>query len=119
MLFEVVRTSIRGDELPHPRCKMISLTRVEKFKHKSAAEFDNELWGTPTPQWLKVGTNHRYDKDGCIMRDNGTRETWGIEINSLEKLLDFWHSTEEEIVLRVSWIDETTPCLEIYDDYRE
>ena len=24
----------------------------------------------------------------------------------------------EEIVLRKSWIDNRTPCLEIYDDYR-
>ena len=41
------------------------------------------------------------------------------EINSLEELMDFMDEVNESIVLRESWIDSKTPCLEIYDDYRE
>ena len=46
-------------------------------------------------------------------------EAWGIEIGSLEGLMDFAKTVGEELVLRTSWIDYKTPCIEIYDDYRE
>ena len=52
-----------------------------------------------------------------IHRDE--KDTYGIEINSLEELMDFFNKVNEEIVLRKSWIDNKTPCLEIYDTYRE
>ena len=56
-------------------------------------------------------------------RENGEENdvvVYGVEkINSLEELMDFFNKVNEEIVLRKSWIDNRTPCLEIYDDYRE
>lgn len=42
-----------------------------------------------------------------------------MEINSLEELLNFINENGEEIIISKSYIDYRTPCLEIYDDYRE
>lgn len=44
---------------------------------------------------------------------------YGIEINSLEELIKFYNNVKSEVVIRSSWTDNSTPCLEIYDDYRE
>ena len=70
-------------------------------------------------KWLKVGSNHRVDNRGFITRDREEQDTYGIEINSLEELMNFFNEVNEEIVLQKSYIDKKTPCLEIYDSYRE
>ncbi|MCH5210432.1 MAG: hypothetical protein J1F01_05645 [Oscillospiraceae bacterium] len=103
---------------PHPQCNKITLVNVEKCLFKSPDDYDRERrqWGKDTTPWLETGTNHRYDENGYIMRDNGTKETWGIEINSLEELLEFCRSVDEKITLRTSDIDKKTPWLEIYDN---
>lgn len=49
----------------------------------------------------------------------GTKEAWGIEINSIEELMKFKEIVGEEIVIRTSEQDNKTPLIEIYDDYRE
>lgn len=43
----------------------------------------------------------------------------GIKISSLKELMDFKKAVDEELVLTTSGIDKKTPCIEIYDDYRE
>lgn len=46
--------------------------------------------------------------------------TWGIEINSLEELMELVeNSKDKRIVLFSSDEEEATPSIEIYDDYRE
>ncbi|MCH5210421.1 MAG: hypothetical protein J1F01_05590 [Oscillospiraceae bacterium] len=126
MLFEVTRTSRNYDyEIPHPKCKKITRVYTQVRNFTSPEEYDNwcreNRWLIRKNEfpWLEFGTNHRYNENGCIMRDNGTSDTWGIEINSLEELLDFQRSVGESIILQISDIDKKTPCLEIYDDYRE
>ena len=118
ILFEVRRTSYWNDECPYEKCIPIKLTRVETRTLKTPEEFDAKF-SKVEGKWLEVGSNHRVDKQGFITRDREERDTYGIEINSLEELMDFMDEVNESIVLRESWIDSKTPCLEIYDDYRE
>ena len=117
ILFEVRRTSYWNDECPYEKCIPIKLTRVETRTLKMPEEFDTNF-SKSEGKWLEVGTNHRVDKQGFITRDR-EEDTYGIEINSLEELMDFFNEVKEEIVLQKSWIDKETPCLEIYDTYRE
>ena len=118
IIFEVRRTSGLADECPYEKCIQIKLTRVETRTLKTPEEFDAKF-SKREGKWLEVGSNHRVDKQGFITRDREEEDTYGIEINSLEELMDFFNKVNEEIVLQKSWIDNKTPCLEIYDDYRE
>ena len=118
ILFEVRRTSYWNDECPYEKCIPIKLTRVETRTLKTPEEFDAKF-SKREGKWLEVGSNHRVDKQGFITRDREEEDAYGIEINSLEELMDFFNEVKEEIVLQKSWIDKETPCLEIYDTYRE
>lgn len=118
MLFEVTRTSCWNNERPCEKCSPIKLTRVETRTLKTPEEFDAKFSKTEG-RWLEVGSNHRVDKQGFITRDREEQDTYGIELNSLEELMNFLNEINEEIVLQKSYIDKKTPCLEIYDDYRE
>lgn len=118
MIFQVVRTSNWGDGKPFEDCIPIKLTRVETRTLHTPEEFDNKF-GTREGKWIENGTNHRVDARGYITRDRELVDEWGIEINSLEELIKFQEAVGEELVLRASWIDNKTPCIEIYDDYRE
>ena len=118
ILFEVRRTSGLADRSPYEKCIPIKLTRVETRTLKTPEEFDAKF-SKREGKWLEVGSNHRVDKQGFITRDREEEDTYGIEINSLEELMNFMDEVDEEIVLQKSWIDKETPCLEIYDDYRE
>ena len=115
MLFEVRRTSSLTDECPYEKCIPIKLIRVETRTLKTPEEFDAKF-SKNEGKWLEVGSNHRVDEEGFITRDT-EEDTYGIEINSLEELMDFFNEVKEKIVLRKSYIDDKTPCLEIYDDY--
>lgn len=117
MLFEVTRTSCGfGDKCPYEKCIPIKLTMVETAPLATPEEFDAK-YGREG-KWLEVGKNHRINERGFIARDV-EKDTYGIEINSLEELMDFFADVNKDIVLQKSWIDDKTPCLEIYDDYRE
>ena len=118
MIFQVVRTSNRDDKKPFKDCIPIKLTRVETRTLRTPEEFDNKF-GDREGKWLNRGTNHRVDARGYITRDRGFQDAWGIEINSIEELIDFQEAVGEGLVLNTSWIDNKTPCIEIYDDYRE
>lgn len=118
ILFEVARTSCWTDKCPYEKCIPIKLTRVETRTLRTPEEFD-ERFSKSEGKWLEVGSNHRVNKQGFITRDREERDTYGIEINSLEELMNFMDEVNEFIVLRESWTDGKTPCLEIYDDYRE
>ena len=118
MIFQVVRTSQRNDEKPFKDCIPIKLISVETRTLHTPEEFDKKFGGREG-KWLNRGTNHRVDASGYITRDRGFEDAWGIEINSIEELIDFQEAVGEELVLGTSMIDHNTPCIEIYDDYRE
>ena len=118
MIFQVTRTSGWDDKKPWDSCIPIQLARVETRTFRTPEEFDMKF-GKREGKWLENGTNHRFDARGYITRDRELVDKWGIEINSLEELMDFQEAVGEELVLRTSWIDNKTPCIAIYDDYRE
>ena len=117
MIFQVTRTSV-WEEKPWDNCIPIQLTRVETRTLHTPEEFDMRF-GKREGKWLEKGTNHRINARGYITRDMELVDKWGIEINSLEELMDFQEAVGAELVLNTSWIDNETPCIEIYDDYRE
>ena len=117
MIFQVVRTS-DSDKKPWDNCIPIRLVRVETRTLRTPEEFDMKF-GMKEGKWIEKGTNHRVDARGYITRDRELVDEWGIEINSLEELMKFQEAVGEALVLRTSYIDNKTPCIEIYDDYRE
>lgn len=119
MLFEVIRTSYPywENKCPHEKCYPIKLTRVETAPFTTPEEYD-QRYSRTRGMWLKIGKNHRVNERGFITRDVEL-DTYGIELNSLEELMDLFADVNENIVLQKSWFDNKTPCLEIYDDYRE
>lgn len=116
MLFEVVRTSIWDKQKPYEKCIQIKLKRVEKY-YISVEEFIKR-YSDKGDKWFNRGKNHRI-KNGCILRDFEDVQSWGIKINTLEELMKFKKEVDTELVITKSIIDEETPCIEIYDDYRE
>lgn len=120
MIFQLCRTSdrINGYKKPLDNCIPMQLVRPETRNCRTPEEFDARF-SKREGKWLENGTNHRVDARGYITRDIGLVDIWSIEINSLEELMDFKKAVGEELVLTTSWIDNKTPCIEIYDDYRE
>lgn len=118
MIFEVIRTSdISGKKIPYEKCIRIKLKLVDRRNFLTPELYDR-CKASNCKKWFDEGENHRIE-DGCILRDIGEKETWGMEINALEELLNFINETGEEVIISKSYIDYRTPCLEIYDDYRE
>lgn len=119
MIFQVTRTSNNwSEEKPFDTCIPIKLINVQTRTFRTPEEFDNKF-GDREGKWLDRGTNHRIDARGYITRDMGLEDVWGIEINSLEELMKFQETVGKELVIQTSWVDNKTPCIEIYDDYRE
>lgn len=116
MIFMVKRTSNWDmSQQPCENTFPMKLTRVDKRVFKSEEEYNNRF----PDKWTDTGTNHRILEDGCIARDVGEEDCWGIEINTLEELIKFYEDVGEELVLGKTWLDRKTLYLEIYDDYRE
>ena len=84
----------------------------------SAEEFDKRH-GKTQGAWLSIGTNHRFNNKGYITRDLGEIDSWGMEINTLEELMEFKNRVGEELVIGRSFSNPEFPMIEIYDDYRE
>lgn len=117
MLFQVTRVSMWNNDKPYDKCIPIKLARTEVKKFKSFEAYDNA--SGVQGKWLSVGKNHRVTEEGYIARDFEFEGLWGVELNSLEDLLNFKEEVGEDIILSTSVTDDKTPCLEIYDDYRE
>lgn len=49
----------------------------------------------------------------------GTLDRWGIEINSLEELINLMEEINEPLIVSHAFGSEDMLCIEIYDDYRE
>ena len=118
MIFQVIRTSNWDDKKLWDNCIPIQLVRVKTRTFRTPEEFDKKFSGCEG-KWIENGTNHRVDARGYITRDRELVNEWGIEINSLEELMKFQEAVREELILGTSRIDNKTPCIEIYDDYRE
>lgn len=117
MLFQVTRVSTWNNEKPYDKCIPIELTRTEVKNFKSFEAYDKA--SGVQGKWLSVGKNHRVTEEGYIARDFEFDGLWGIELNSLEDLLNFKEEVGEDIILSTSVTDNKTPCLIIYDDYIE
>lgn len=117
MLFQVTRVSTWNNEKPYDKCIPIKLNRTEVKNFKSFEAYDNA--SGVQGKWLSVGKNHRVTEEGYIARDFEFEGLWGVELNSLEDLLNFKEKVGEDIILSTSVTDNKTPCLIIYDDYIE
>lgn len=117
MIFQVTRTSMWEEEKPYEKCIPITLIHVDQRTFKTPEEYDKRL-GKMDGGWFSRGSNHRITEKG-IARDIGSYPAWGLEINSLEELMNLKDEIGEELILRISYIDYKTPMIEIYDDYRE
>lgn len=120
MIFEVTRTSNNYNlkrNIPHEKCILIKLKLVDKHKFLTPELYDKNK-PSNCKKWFDDGTNHRTEDD-CIVRDLEEKEVWGIEINSLEELLEFVNEVDHEVIISRSLVDCKTPSLEIYDDWRE
>lgn len=91
------------------------ITRVDVRSISDPSEFD---YPRLREEWYKAGTNHRVI-NGKIARDLGIEKVWVVNINTLEELMNFKDECGEDIIITASYIDHTTPEIEIYDSYRE
>lgn len=118
MKFIVSRTSIwNEEESPCEEARRDSVPYVESYNFKTPEEFDKSSVMRREGSWLSVGTNHRLNKKGHITRDNGIRDVWSIEINSIEELIEFVNKYGE-IVVQDDFCSDYKE-IEIYDDWRE
>lgn len=117
MKFIIRRASIWGDESPCEESKRDTIIRVDKRTFRSPEEFD-EICGEKEGKWFSVGTNHRIDENGCIVRDCGTIDVFSMEINSLEELMKFCEKYGDVIIGNYYFNDDYKEIL-IYDTYIE
>lgn len=118
MKFIVRRTSLWDDEKPPcEEAKRDSIVRVEIRTFLSPKEFD-ERCAKREGKWLSVGTNHRANEKGWIVRDNGMIDVWSVEFNTLDELMEFYDKYGNIVIKNCMW-NETYKEIEIYDDYRE
>jgi hypothetical protein len=66
--------------------------------------------------WEARGTNHTENKSMCYREME--RECWYIEIATLDDLMKFTKKYGD-VIVGDAWMATKTPCIEIYDGYRE
>lgn len=115
MLFEIVRTSVWDDSKPYEKCFPIKLKHINICNFKSYEEY----YKSTGRNWEDNGTNHHINEQGLIQREFEPIDSWGIRLDTLEDLLNFQKEVGENIIISTSYKDHKTPCIEIYDDYRE
>lgn len=118
MEFLVSRTSICRDEVRPCKgsVKKDNLTYMDWRTVKTLEECKTNRY---MRDFLEDGINHR-EENGMIVRELPNRTKWTIEINSLEKLLDFVNKNAGQIVInKRNDIKEYEYEIEIYDGYRE
>ncbi len=118
MKFIVRRASVwNDDESPCEEAKRDSIVRVETRTFHSPEEFD-EKFANREGKWLSVGANHRVDENGWITRDNGMTNVWSVEINTLDKLIEFCDKYGD-VVIGDCLRNRAYKDILIYDDYIE
>lgn len=116
MNFVITRTAEHGDIKP---CKEAFKSKIKYWHTRTCNEKEfNDKFSDREGLWKSKGKNHKVTKDGYITRQEEDRETWMVEINSLEELLKF-QKKYGELVLSHSYLDDKTNSIEIYNDYRE
>ena len=118
MKFIVRRVSEWNDEVsPCEEAKRDSIVRVETRTCLSPEEFD-ERFAKREGKWLSVGTNHRVNEKGWIVRDYGLIDVWSVEINTFEELMNFCDKYGDIVIGQYMWNNAYKEIL-IYDDYIE
>lgn len=116
--FEVKRTSDR-DAKPCDEAVPGTVQRWDYRTFKSPEEHDARL----KPKWHERGTEHQLvcgPRGGVqgIKRRLEDEDAWFVEFDGLDALLAFFEKYGD-LVITTSWADKESPCIEIYDDYRE
>lgn len=115
MVFIVTRTS--GDK---PKCAGLieaTIPNVESLRVPTEFKPDTQ---SKIDRFYAEGENHRVSRDGfTLLRDNGTKKAYTIEIQTIEQLVDFIHENGDSVVIEPYWQDGEYMKIEIYDDYRE
>ena len=118
MKFTVRRASLWDDKKsPCSEAKRDSIVCVETRTFLSPEEFD-ERFAKKEGKWLSVGTNHRTNENGWIIRDNGMVDVWSIEINTFEELINFCNKYGS-ILIENEQFNQSYKKILIYDDYIE
>lgn len=118
MRFRVERTSEWGDldedGDAKPPCEGVTIGEYVDYDIRTCKSID-EFNAHVKEDWLSRGENHGHTEEGLIKREF-RRKCWVLEIANIAELLEFSkkHGT---LVVEVGGGD--TPCLEIYDSYRE
>jgi hypothetical protein len=115
MRFEVSRTSIWQEEKPCPEARRVKGVRIDLRTADDPSKIP-AYEGKSTAWWYGKGRNHRVE-NGYIQRDFPTKY-WVVDFETLEELMAFYKKYCP-LILHPSFDDESMPCLEIYDDYRE
>jgi len=112
MLFEIYRSSDIGSRKKTP-CKTAFKTSIPNWHIRTVSEeiYNQKFAKFENGPWKEYGTNHQITPEGYIKRQEGTREIWAVNIESLDDLLKLI-DTEGSIIL-------SPDTIEIYDDYRE
>lgn len=118
MKFIVSRTSQWDDEIaPCEEAKRDSIVYVETRACLSPEEFDKRF-AKQEGKWFSVGTNHRVNERGWLVRDKGTIDVWSVEFNTLDELVEFCDKHGDIVIENCRW-NKAYKEIEIYDDYRE
>lgn len=115
MLFQITRTSLWSEEKPYKNCVPIEITQVDIRTLYSFEDYEKRF----RESFMDDGTNHRILENGYIARDVGVNSSWGLEISTLEELMEFKDEVGEDLIIRSSHVDDETPCIEIYNTSRE
>lgn len=118
MKFIVSRASAWDNEYgPCEESKKEKIVYVDTRTFHTPEEYDYKI-RDPRGKWFSVGTNHRVNKHGYIQRDMEMMEVWTIELNTLEKVMEFCDKYGDIIIGDYMLNDEYKHIL-IYDDYIE
>lgn len=109
MEYEIKRTSAWEAE-PCDGAYRRACVRVDHRTFKTPREYENRLH----EKWAAEGRNHRQCENGIARDYDDTR--WFIEIHDL---LEFCRKYGELVVGIDETLNPPTPCVEIYDSYRE
>lgn len=112
MKFEINRTSEYGKK-PCEEAVKSTIVNVDI----RTVDNPEKLKCMSVEDWYNDGTNHRVI-NGEIARDFENKDCYTVEINTIEQLIEL-NNKYGELIIRKSYIDDETPAIEIYDDYRE
>ena len=115
MTFVVNRTSFSEEAKPCDEAKLIPLIQKESI---SVFGFEKFFSAEEKANWYNDPKSSNHHLDGDVLRRDFEKDTWTVEINTLEDLIAFVDKYDETII--GEWYrNPEYKMLEIYDDYRE